>query len=82
VGLFGVGVHTAAVTAMALAVRAYRPRLGILFCIAALSVALATVYGRYHYAVDAVAGALAGLAAFAVSSRIHRQGRKIIASEN
>jgi membrane-associated phospholipid phosphatase len=63
--------HTAAVTATALAVRAYRPRLGILFCIAALSVAVATVYGRYHYAVDAVAGALVGVVAFAVSCRIH-----------
>jgi membrane-associated phospholipid phosphatase len=63
--------HTAAVTATALAVRAYRPRLGILFCIAALSVAIATVYGRYHYAADAAAGALVGIAAFAVSRRIH-----------
>jgi membrane-associated phospholipid phosphatase len=64
--------HTAAVTATALAVRAYMPRLGILFCIAALSVAAATVYGRYHYAADAVAGVLVGVAAFAVSRRIHR----------
>jgi membrane-associated phospholipid phosphatase len=64
--------HAAAVTATALAVRAYRPRLGILFCIAALSVAVATVYGRYHYAADAVAGVLVGVVAFAVSCRIHR----------
>jgi membrane-associated phospholipid phosphatase len=46
------------------------PRLGILFCIAALSVAAATVYGRYHYLADAVAGVLVGLAAFLVSSRL------------
>jgi len=64
--------HAASVTATALAVRAYMPRLGILFCIAALSVAAATVYGRYHYAVDAVAGVLVGVVAFVVSSRIHR----------
>jgi len=64
--------HAAAVTATALALRAYRPRLGILFCIAALSVAAATVYGRYHYMADTVAGVLVGVAAFAVSSRIHR----------
>jgi membrane-associated phospholipid phosphatase len=64
--------HAAAVTATALAVRAYRPRLGILFCIAALSVAAATVYGRYHYAADAVAGACVGVVAFALSRRIHR----------
>ena len=50
--------HAASVTATALAVRAYMPRLGILFCIVALSIAVATVYGRYHYAADAVAGAI------------------------
>jgi membrane-associated phospholipid phosphatase len=65
--------HAAAVTATALAVRACRPRLGILFCIAALSVAAATVYGRYHYAADAVAGACVGVVAFAVSRRIHKR---------
>jgi len=64
--------HAAAVTVTALAVRAYRPRLGVLFCLAALSVALATVYGRYHYAVDAVAGVCVGVVAFAVSRRIHK----------
>jgi membrane-associated phospholipid phosphatase len=64
--------HTAAVTATALAVRAHMPRLGILFCLAGLSVAAATVYGRYHYAADAVAGVLVGVVAFVVSSRIHR----------
>jgi membrane-associated phospholipid phosphatase len=64
--------HAASVTATALAVRAYMPRLGISFCIAALSVAAATVYGRYHYAADAVTGVLVGVAAFLVSSRIHK----------
>ena len=63
--------HAAAVTATALAVRAYRPRLGILFCLAALSVAVATVYGRYHYAADALAGVIVGVVAFVVSRRIH-----------
>jgi len=64
--------HVAAVTAVALAVRAYRPRLGALFLIAAASVAVATVYGRYHYAADAVAGALVGVLAFLISQRMHR----------
>jgi membrane-associated phospholipid phosphatase len=64
--------HAAAVTATALAVRAYRPRLGILFCIAALSVAAATVYGRYHYTADTVAGVLVGVVAFVVTRRIHK----------
>jgi membrane-associated phospholipid phosphatase len=67
--------HTAAVTATALAVREYRPRLGILFCIVALSIAAATVYGRYHYLADAVAGVIVGVSAFAVSRRIHKLRR-------
>jgi len=66
--------HAASVTATALAVRAHMPRLGILFCIAALSVAAATVYGRYHYSADAVAGVLVGVAAFAVSRRSRKPG--------
>jgi len=66
--------HAAAVTATALAVGAYRPRLGILFCVMALSIAVATIYGRYHYTVDALAGVLVGVAAFAISTRIRRLG--------
>jgi membrane-associated phospholipid phosphatase len=63
--------HVAAVTATALAVRAYRPRLGTLFVVLAASVAVATVFLRYHYAADALAGALAGWAAFRTSEIIH-----------
>ena len=59
--------HVAAVTATALAVRKNAPRLGGLFLFLAASVALATVSGRYHYAADAVAGALVGVAAYQVS---------------
>jgi membrane-associated phospholipid phosphatase len=65
--------HVAAATAVALAVRKHAPRLGALFLFLAASVALATVYGRYHYAADAVAGALVGVAAFIASNAIkHR----------
>ena len=64
--------HVAAVTAVALSVRAYWPRAGVFFGIAAVSVAVATVVGRYHYAADAAAGALIGIAAFLVSTRLHR----------
>jgi membrane-associated phospholipid phosphatase len=77
-GRYGVGAslfpsgHVAGVTATALAVRAYLPRLGVVFLIAAASIALATVYGRYHYAADAVAGALVGVAAFLISNHLHR----------
>ncbi len=62
--------HVAAVTATALVVRAYRPRLGTLFIFAAASVAAATVFLRYHYAADALAGAVVGWAAFGVSQRL------------
>ncbi len=77
-GQYGVGAslfpsgHVAAVTATALVVRAYRPRLGVLFVVVAASIAAATIYGRYHYAADALAGALVGLAAYCVSGRIRR----------
>lgn len=64
--------HVAAVTAVALAVRAHWRRAGTLFAIAAVSVAVATVVGRYHYAADAVAGALIGTAAFLIASYIHK----------
>jgi membrane-associated phospholipid phosphatase len=63
--------HVAAVTAVSLSVRLHWPRVGILFGIAALSIACATIVGRYHYAADAVAGALIGIAAFLVSRRVH-----------
>ncbi len=59
--------HVAAATAVALAVRKHVPRLGALFLLLAVSVALATVVGRYHYAADAVAGALVGTVACQVS---------------
>ncbi len=56
--------HVAAATAVALAVRKHAPRFGALFLFLAASVAAATVYGRYHYAADAIAGALVGIAAY------------------
>lgn len=64
--------HVAATTAMALAIRRYLPRFGWLFVLIAASIALATVYGRYHYAADALAGSLVGVAAFLVSNRVLR----------
>jgi membrane-associated phospholipid phosphatase len=65
--------HVAAVTATALAVRTLRPAFGVLFLVAAASVAVATVLLRYHYAADALAGALVGCAASAISRRFHRR---------
>ncbi len=66
--------HVAGVTAAALAVRAALPRLGLVFLVAAASVAVATVYGRYHYAADALAGALVGVAAFILTGPKVRRG--------
>ena len=63
--------HVAATTAMALAIRRYLPRFGMVFVLIAASIALATVYGRYHYAADALAGAMVGLTAYLVSKRLH-----------
>ena len=60
--------HVAAATAAGLAIRRYAPRAGLVFLLVAASIALATVYGRYHYAADAAAGAVVGLTAYRVSS--------------
>lgn len=65
--------HVAAVTAVALAVRKHAPRPGALFLFVAASVAVATVYGRYHYAADAVVGALVGVAAYCASNAIQHR---------
>ncbi len=64
--------HVAGVVAVALAVRAYLPRLGLVCLVAAASIGIATVIGRYHYVADAAAGALIGILAFLISNRIHK----------
>ena len=45
---------------------------GDLFLIVALLIAVATVYGRYHYLVDALSGAAVGVLAYRLSCRITR----------
>lgn len=80
-GQYGVGAslfpsgHVAATTALALVLRKYLPRAGLIFLIAAASIAAATVYGRYHYAADAVAGVFVGYLAFFVSNRLRREAQ-------
>ena len=64
--------HVAAAIAVALAVRKHAPRFGAMFLFLASSVAAATVYGRYHYAADAIAGALVGIAAYKLSAHMRR----------
>jgi membrane-associated phospholipid phosphatase len=53
--------HAATAVATALAVATHAPAVGALFIVAALLIALATVVGRYHYAVDTILGALVGV---------------------
>jgi membrane-associated phospholipid phosphatase len=65
--------HVAAVIAAALAVRKFLPRLGIVFLVVAVSISVATVYGRYHYAVDALAGALVGVVGLLVARVVHQR---------
>ena len=46
---------------------------GRLLLFLAVSITLATVYGRYHYAVDALAGFAIGAAATAISARLEKR---------
>lgn len=55
----------------ALAVR-YLPRLAPILFVAATALALGAIYGGFHYATDAVAGLILGLAAVAISPRLWR----------
>jgi membrane-associated phospholipid phosphatase len=59
--------HAAASFAAALAVGAVMPGAGAVLGLLAVSIALGSVAGRYHYALDAAFGALAAVAAFAIS---------------
>jgi membrane-associated phospholipid phosphatase len=59
--------HAAGALATALAVGSIMPLAGVVFLIAALSISIATVLGRYHYVVDTVLGLLVALAAWTVA---------------
>jgi membrane-associated phospholipid phosphatase len=54
--------HAAGALATALAVGSMVPAAGALFGVLALSIAVATVVGRYHYAVDSILGLLVAVA--------------------
>lgn len=62
--------HVAGAVATALAVHAVRRRLGMVFLVAAAAITMSTVFGRYHYAADAVAGAVVGIGAYFVAKRL------------
>ncbi len=53
--------HVAASFAVALSVGGALPTLGLLFFLFAITIAIATVVGRYHYVMDAVTGVLLAL---------------------
>ena len=63
--------HTAASLATALAVGSVSPEVGTGLGVLAISIAIGSVVGRYHYAADAVAGALMAIGAFAMASAAH-----------
>jgi membrane-associated phospholipid phosphatase len=59
--------HAAGAVATALAVTSIAPAAGMAFLFLALSISIATVFGRYHYVVDTVLGALVALAVWWVA---------------
>jgi hypothetical protein len=58
--------HAAGAVATALAVGSTMPAAGVVFLLAATSIALATVLGRYHYVIDTVLGVLVAVAVWTV----------------
>jgi hypothetical protein len=56
--------HAAGAVAIALSVASVLPAAGVVFLAIAVSILVASVVGRYHYALDAVLGAAVGLAAW------------------
>jgi membrane-associated phospholipid phosphatase len=59
--------HTAASFATVLAVGVYSPVAAAVLGFIAVGIAIGSIVGRYHYAADAITGALVALAAFAIS---------------
>jgi membrane-associated phospholipid phosphatase len=58
--------HVASTTACALILLWLAPAVGLVFLAIAILIALGAVAGRYHYAADAILGAIVALAAFLV----------------
>jgi len=58
--------HAAGAMATALVVTSVAPAIGRLFLVLAVSIAIASVLGRYHYAIDSVLGILVALLAWAI----------------
>lgn len=60
--------HTAGALATALAVGSTMPGAGAVFLVFAASIALAAVFGRYHYVVDSVLGLLVAAVAWTIAT--------------
>ena len=58
--------HAAGALAAALVVLSVAPAIGMVFLVLAVSIAIASVFGRYHYAVDSLLGILVAVIAWAV----------------
>lgn len=63
--------HTAASVATALAVGSSIPQAGIVLGVLAVSIAIGSVVGRYHYTADAITGALIAVLAFVTANVAH-----------
>lgn len=61
--------HVAVAGAAALSVMSVAPAAGGVFLIVAAGITIGSVAGRYHYTIDALAGVIVGIAAFAISWR-------------
>jgi membrane-associated phospholipid phosphatase len=64
--------HVAASVVSSLCALAFQRRVGVVAAILTVGLTLATVYGGFHYAVDAVVGLAVGLASWAASRAICR----------
>jgi membrane-associated phospholipid phosphatase len=65
--------HVGVSVAQTLIVRRYMPRATPIFALLTLGLALGAIYGGFHYAVDVVAGAVLGAAAFAAAGSLQRR---------
>jgi membrane-associated phospholipid phosphatase len=68
--------HVAGSVVALLVTARYSPRLAALLAPLVMSIMVATVYGRYHYAVDVPAGALVAIAGVVVAGRYARPHRR------
>ena len=64
--------HVAASLVASLSALRHQPRIGIVVSVFTVGLAAATVYGGFHYAVDALAGAVVGLAAWLSANALCR----------